>query len=831
MSRIMSPMENARLPIRRRISAHVRWSICLLGIAFAIPGRAAPDNMPAPHEAQTSPRLSDEGWSTEFNMPGLPRGGAGLINYRGELIVGGRILAAGKPDAVGVARWDGRAWRPLGSLDCESCPTSVWRMAVYHGDLIAAGAIYDTNYVPSIAIARWDGESWHPLGAGLRGSAYSGVTSMVVHDDRLVVGGWFNEAGGQPVRNIAAWDGKAWSPLDQGVEGVVQALAVYQDDLFAAEQFSWAGADSVWHRATRLLRREGSDWRPVPGAFEFARHGDINAMVEYQGRLVIGGNFSAYDGAPGTRLAAWDGTTWSDFDLEFTLRYHPSGVTSLLVRGSDLIVAGDFMTADSTVADLARWDGTTLSQLGPPLSVSCQDWSPNMPPPETIVSSIAELDGDLVVVGCFLRAGDLDVNNVARWDGRTWRAFGAGQGGRGGLGGIVHEGLLITYGPPGTDGARAFDGERWRSLGPGDSLWIDQAAVVDRELIASGWFPRQPNTVTSGTRKWAGREWTLIHEENPGALEVIDGQLYASYGNRVYRYTGGIWRELSGQFNGSIFALAGGDGVIYAGGYFTAVDGRPAYAVARWDGESWQPVGDGFSSVYEMAVCNGRLIVGGYLPGDAYPPILAISEWTDSGWVPLRNGLDPLASPYSGSLKDLAVFRGTLLAGGSFFRADGSHTGLAAWDGAEWYDFGKTLEGSVHQITTHGDDLYVFGNFMGVGGRPAFGIAHWSLTPDLSYGSRLENRPVLDLATPNPFRSGTLLSYSTPVRGHVRIVLFDIAGRHVVTLDEGLRAIGDHAVEWDGRDLRGALAPAGIYFARIEVDGALGGSAKLVKVR
>ncbi|MGH2570167.1 MAG: FlgD immunoglobulin-like domain containing protein, partial [bacterium] len=48
--------------------------------------------------------------------------------------------------------------------------------------------------------------------------------------------------------------------------------------------------------------------------------------------------------------------------------------------------------------------------------------------------------------------------------------------------------------------------------------------------------------------------------------------------------------------------------------------------------------------------------------------------------------------------------------------------------------------------------------------------------------------------------------------------VFDVAGRHVVTLEEGIRPAGRHRAAWDARDARGRRVGAGVYFWRLEAD-------------
>ncbi len=64
---------------------------------------------------------------------------------------------------------------------------------------------------------------------------------------------------------------------------------------------------------------------------------------------------------------------------------------------------------------------------------------------------------------------------------------------------------------------------------------------------------------------------------------------------------------------------------------------------------------------------------------------------------------------------------------------------------------------------------------------------------------------------PNPFCQATFVSYVLPGAEQVTLVIYDLLGRRVRTVEEGRRAGGWHRVAWDGRDDRGALLPSGQY--------------------
>ena len=87
-----------------------------------------------------------------------------------------------------------------------------------------------------------------------------------------------------------------------------------------------------------------------------------------------------------------------------------------------------------------------------------------------------------------------------------------------------------------------------------------------------------------------------------------------------------------------VYALTVYDGELIAGGSFTAAGGARCNNIARWDGDSWRPLGSSFSWagpntwVNALTVYNGDLIAGGnfWFAGEY------IARWDGSVW--LANG-------------------------------------------------------------------------------------------------------------------------------------------------------------------------------------------------
>ena len=73
---------------------------------------------------------------------------------------------------------------------------------------------------------------------------------------------------------------------------------------------------------------------------------------------------------------------------------------------------------------------------------------------------------------------------------------------------------------------------------------------------------------------------------------------------------------------------------------------------------------------------------------------------------------------------------------------------------------------------------------------------------------------------PNPAPGWCALSVGPEVSPNANLTIYDAGGRKVRVLELGAMGGGPRAARWDGRDLAGRKAPSGVYFARLEGDGA-----------
>lgn len=393
--------------------------------------------------------------SAGFSLQSLPNG---------TFIVGGQFSAAGGSSALGVALWDGAAWSPLGA-GVNGVVRSLTRLP--DGRIVAGGFLFaGAGSVAARSIAVWDQSTWAVLGNGVDGPVRAIV---VLPDDVRFIGGDFTAAGGTAANRVARWSNNVWSPLGPGVNGTVNAIAPLPNGrVVCGGDFTAAGALSV----NRIALWDGSAWASLGSG----ANGSVAALcVLPNGDLVAGGNFSSISGVAVGRVARWNGTAW------FPLGSGVGGrVRALLALPSgELIAGGDFSTAGGVPAGrVASWNGNAWSPLGSGVSGGA---SPS-------VYALARLaNGDIVAGGDFNNAGGTPAAAIARWNGTSWAALGAGVSGPAPItwvyamttlpsGDLIVGGSFATAAPPaGLSASRIarWDGSNWSALGTGmggDSL-------------------------------------------------------------------------------------------------------------------------------------------------------------------------------------------------------------------------------------------------------------------------------------------------------------------------------------------------------------------------
>ncbi|MEO1009175.1 MAG: GC-type dockerin domain-anchored protein [Planctomycetota bacterium] len=334
-------------------------------------------------------------------------------------------------------------------------------------------------------------------------------------------------------------------------------------------------------------------------------------------RLYAGGSFAGFIGVPGTTLIAqWDraAEAWSRVGSPGLSTGSTNGfLTSLLpfeVDGREQLVAAGFFASAGGQPDtqsIAAWDGVSWSSMGGGLVAPNSIWS--------------LIEGDLgdgprmFAGGAFPTIGGIDAGGLAQWDGERWAAIGLGIG---------IEGVFS----PTVFGVEQFDDG-------------------------------------SGPALYAGGRFDSIDAE-PGT-------------DLIARFRDGAWEEVGTGLGGSsptadagvLAVFDDGNGpALYVGGRSLTAPGEPRTSVYKWDGVSWEAVGQDLGgAVIDLQVWDDGNGPALYLAGTAMPDIGYVARLEGDRWVTVDGGISSQpAVPTStfASAFGLHVWDGDLYVAGNF---------------------------------------------------------------------------------------------------------------------------------------------------------------------
>ena len=117
------------------------------------------------------------------------------------------------------------------------------------------------------------------------------------------------------------------------------------------------------------------------------------------------------------------------------------------------------------------------------------------------------------------------------------------------------------------------------------------------------------------------------------------------------------------------------------------------------------------------------------------------------------------------------------------------------------------LDGSINRFEFFGDTL---GYAMG---RRIFALTR----PTSTDAEGAPSTPVTAITAgfPNPFAAMATIQFETGTTGDVTLKVYDVLGRRVATLAEGIRSAGTHELTWDGTTEEGRLLASGTYLLRL----------------
>ena len=135
-------------------------------------------------------------------------------------------------------------------------------------------------------------------------------------------------------------------------------------------------------------------------------------------------------------------------------------------------------------------------------------------------------------------------------------------------------------------------------------------------------------------------------------------------------------------------------------------------------------------------------------------------------------------------------------------------------DLADFFLLAEAFGGSDPRFDLDGDGAVDFSDFLLFAehfGQPAGA----KLVALASERIGLPEGPQLQPNAPNPFNSGTVISWFQVQPGPARLEVFALTGQRVAVLHEGPHKAGFHLRPWDGRDDQGRPLASGVYLYRL----------------
>jgi hypothetical protein len=328
--------------------------------------------------------------------------------------------------------------------------------------------------------------------------------------------------------------------------------------------------------------------------------------------LYAGSYFTSINGEQRWGVASWDNSEWDSLGLGInndTVSNSPGPVNGFLRDGNYIYVVGAIKRAGTINTNgIARWDGTNWDSVP-----GCR-----IPDYES-VTDIIQYNGDIYICGGFDSVGGLPLHGLAKWNGISWQA-------------VANNYDFTTQG------------------------YLNRLIFYHGRLYVAGNFP-DPNGNTCRLARWDGWNWHFMTND-------IQGSIAGIYDMVVYQDR------------------------LYVGGMFFQAGGNVANSLQSWNDTTWNAVGgsvqiltNSYPTIFDMTVDNGKLYCVGNFEMIGGVPTNSIAIWDGEDWCGLGSTFD------MGGLRQIAFYQDTMYVAGGFWSIDGdSIRFMAKWIGGNNVD-------------------------------------------------------------------------------------------------------------------------------------------------
>ncbi len=296
-------------------------------------------------------------------------------------------------------------------------------------------------------------------------------------------------------------------------------------------------------------------------------------------------------------------------------------------------------------------------------------------------------------------------------------------------------------------------------------------------------------------------KFTVSIFQNPAFTQYIDFYLIAKY---QLQSLPNATVTINNQTSSSI-TLAKLDALTYKGEYVFSNDGNATLNIsATVAGESETQITKYFSVKLLKALAGGSVnfnkislvVPRNTLKNDSYFTIMQQEKDLPdrSVLVSAPYKIMPVDYQFDRLVKIVFRYDETLISS-----VDENKLVIARLTGNRWNTLPAEIDKNKNEVTA-------FTNQLGV-----FGLLINRKTDDAAPVDQF----ILNQNYPNPFNARTTISYYLPKSTQVKIEVFNMNGKQVTALFDGIRQAGPHQIIWDGTDTSNRSLASGLYFCKI----------------
>ncbi|MDO5981504.1 T9SS sorting signal type C domain-containing protein [Flavivirga spongiicola] len=333
------------------------------------------------------------------------------IQSDGKVIIGGRFTAYNGARFNKIARLNSN-----GSIDMSFNKVTGSNSIVHSttvqsdGKIIIGGSfsIYNGTTVNRIARLNSDGslDTSFNIGTGANGTIYA---TAVQSDGKIIIGGDFTAYNGTGVNKVARLnsDGSLDTSFNIGIgaNSLVLTAAVQSDGKIIISGYFTAFNGSLVNRVARLNTNGSLDTSFNIGTGA-NNAGVLTTAIQSDGKIIIGGDFTAFNGTGINKIARLN--TNGSLDTSFNIGTGSAGniLTISIQSNGKIIIGGDF----------GAYNGTGVTRVARLNSDGSLDTSFNIGTGANsrVRTTAIQSDGKIIIGGVFTNYNGIGRNRLAR---------------------------------------------------------------------------------------------------------------------------------------------------------------------------------------------------------------------------------------------------------------------------------------------------------------------------------------------------------------------------------------------------------------------------------